>query len=327
MKMLLRAIAVPALLAMVLAPVLAQEGNRPRRSDRNPDQERGAARSVQPAISRQLAELDLTPAQRQQTNTILRELQTKITEIRQSNATPEERRVKARSATAEAEVKISKVLTPEQRQKLRSIAQQGRPGGGMMDPATLAERLQLTPKQREQMGALSTRMTKERQELRASNLQESERAAKLQALRQRFRQDVEKILTPEQRARYSAMGQRAATGGILGIIGNLDALSERLKLTTEQRQRVAQILEKARPEVEKLRQQAANQGADRQALRERTQNLRNRVTGEVRSVLTAAQRAQLEQVLTRATRPGEGTRAPQQRPNRPSRPAASAQSR
>lgn len=304
-----------ALLASTAAVCLAQ-GTAGR--------QRPAARSE--AGDRILAGLEglrLTNEQRTKIEKIRSETNKKAQEIRASSLAPAERREKLAALMRESREKIAAVLTPEQR--ARFLAESGRGEGRIPRFERLAESLSLTPQQRARLKPIVDYYTAQVRRLRERMPAGPEREQRVRAVVQEFRQRTQAVLTVEQRRRFEQMMTRGI--GILGPLGNVDALAARLRLTGEQRRKVAAVVEKARDEAAKLREQARASGLTREQLRPKVQALRERVAGQIRPILTEQQRKQLDDMLTamrqRAAAQGEQRRTEgRARPTRPQRAGA-----
>ncbi len=181
--------------AMTVGLALAQPAGRergqrrgegfapPPGQDQRMDGERmgqGPHRPDQPILGA-LRGLNLTAEQQPQVRQAVQQLQQAL----QDAQTPEARR----DAMGAFRDRLERILTPEQLQQFRRQMGPQRPGQreGVPEPMRrLAEQLNLTPEQREQ----------------------------LQAAHEAFRQRVQQILTPEQREQFrQLMSQRRGPGG------------------------------------------------------------------------------------------------------------------
>ena len=271
-------------------------------------------------IFAELERLGLTSDQRAKIEKIRSETREKAQRIRTSSAAPAERREKLAALMRETREKIAAVLTPEQRQRFQAMA--ARAAGRIPTLEQLAERLSLTEQQKAKVRPIVERYTAEVRRLRQQTPAGPERERKIEALMQEFREKVQAILTPEQRRRFGQMMARGA--GLLGPLGNVDALAARLRLTEEQRTKLSAVVERARDEAAKLREQARASGLTREQLRPKAQALRERVANQIRPLLTEQQRRQFDAMLRAgrqaAGREGQPRRAEgQTRPARPQR--------
>lgn len=284
----------------------------------------GAGRRERPASRPEARErvfaglegLRLTNEQRAKIERIRSETNKKAQEIRASSLAPAERREKLAALMRESREKIAAVLTPEQR--ARFLAESGRVEGRIPRFEQLAERLSLTPQQRARLKPIVDYYAAQVRKLRERMPAGPEREQRLRALVQEFRQRTQAVLTAEQRRRFEQVMARGV--GILGPLGNVDALSARLGLTEEQRRKVAPLVEKARSEAAKLREEARASGLTREQLRPKAQALRERLANQIRPILTEQQRKRLEEMLATA-RQRAGAEAGQRRTEGQARPA------
>jgi Spy/CpxP family protein refolding chaperone len=120
-----------------------------------------------------------------------------------------------------------------------------------------------------------------------------EARADRRARRRQARERIEAVLTPEQREQARALRARHRRAR---LERRLARMSERLDLSERQQQQVRGILRHAAMQRRALREQAPDDPASaRDALR----GLRERTRASVRSVLTAEQQAQLEELRER----------------------------
>ncbi|MGQ9524049.1 MAG: hypothetical protein ACUVTZ_04325 [Armatimonadota bacterium] len=274
--------------------------------------ERPAARlQVQDRLAAELERLNLTREQRAKIEQIRAEARQKVERIRASSLPQTERRQQVAAAMREARERIAAVLTPQQR--ARFLSEEGRGVRRIPTLEQLVQRLSLTEQQKAKLKPIvdeySARMRRLRQETPAGP--ELERRAEATVLE--FRKRVQEILTPEQRQRFEQMTARGAR--LLGPLGNVGTLSQRLQLTAEQRKRVAAVVEKAREEAYKLREQARSAGLTREQVGQRAQDLRNRLAGQIRPLLTKEQRVRFDRMVSEIRRPAGAERSS----NRPER--------
>jgi len=173
------------------------------------DQPTPPAPSSRPAAPRErmqemARELNLTPDQIAKLQTIVREREEKLRQLRQDpSLAPEEKRLKLMTARAEIMAEVKKVLTPEQFEKWRA-----RLGPTAVRAARPLARLQqaindlnLTDEQKEQLKPLyQEQMEKLRDLYQDSSLSMAEKLDKLKAIRSEASPKLMKVLNADQYA-------------------------------------------------------------------------------------------------------------------------------
>jgi hypothetical protein len=119
---------------------------------------------------------------------------------------------------------------------------------------------------------------------------------KMRDLNDKFRTDVNALLTAEQKPKFEEALRRAQNPTLA------DRLAE-LNLTDEQKEKIKPIAEAAQAEVAKLRQ---DQSLDQQARREKTTQIVTDFKAKVRPILTAEQQTKLDGLQIRLGGGGRG---------------------
>jgi len=152
-------------------------------------------------------ELDLTPAQKEKLQTIVRERMEKLRDLRQDNSlSPQEKREKFQAAREEITAEVKKVLTPEQFEKWK--AKQGQPAAaGAERPLAKLEgaikELNLTDEQKEQLKPLyQEQMEKLRDLYQDNSLSMAGKLEKLKALHKEIAPKLKQVLDAEQFAKW-----------------------------------------------------------------------------------------------------------------------------
>lgn len=159
--------------------------------------------------SKMAAELNLTDNQKAQIKAIIGQYQPQFKAIRESNATPDEKRASMKELRTEMKAKINAVLTPEQQAKAKQLWQEhkGMRGKGMQ----AFKALNLTDAQKAQIKSIRDGSRSQIQAIKQNtNLSDADKKAQIQAIRKSTREQVMSVLTPEQRAKLQEM--RAGSG-------------------------------------------------------------------------------------------------------------------
>ena len=173
------------------------------------DQPTPPAPSSRPAARRErmqemARELNLTPDQIAKLQTIVREREEKLRQLRQDpSLSPEEKRLKLMTARAEIMAEVKKVLTPEQFEKWR--ARLGPTTVGAARPLARLQQaindLNLTDEQKEQLKPLyQEQMEKLRDLYQDTSLSMAEKLDKLKAIRSEASPKLMKVLSADQYA-------------------------------------------------------------------------------------------------------------------------------
>jgi protein CpxP len=161
--------------------------------------------------------------------------------------------------------------------------------------AELSEQLNLTDKQK---GAIRPVLEKEIEDIRAlradSTLSKEEKIEKMKVIRQTTQGEMNKILTPEQQKKLTemkeGMQQENRENVELMIQQRMEAMSERLGLTDEQKQKIQPIVE---TEIKGMLAARDNETLSQEQRIEKMKAIRQTSRGEIDKILTPEQKAKL----------------------------------
>lgn len=136
---------------------------------------------------------------------------------------------------------------------------------------------------------------------------------KLVQIQQELRDDLGKVLTPEQREKLRQLGERRADRDPLGLLGErLQENLDKLQLSDEQKEKIGKLREEMGEKVRKLREEARQ---DREQMRQRMPELVQEMRTKLMEILTPDQQKTLRDAMR------EGGERPRERGQRPERPA------
>ena len=163
------------------------------------------------AVEQALAQLDLTPEQRQTIQPIMDDARGKLQAAREQQDTES-----ARTIIRDAVMKASETLTPEQRAKLRELMQNA-PQLNAFDPIRRIENamrtLDLSEQQKTQVKELLDSYRPQFEEIRKQTGDDRQTAAQqARPMIQELRQKLIAILTPEQTEKLRSLIERPGTG-------------------------------------------------------------------------------------------------------------------
>jgi Spy/CpxP family protein refolding chaperone len=203
------------------------------------------------------------------------------------------------NAPAEKQKKVEK--------RHRSEHRTGRSDRAGQRMAELSERLNLTDEQKDAIRPVIEKEIKDIQALRAdSALSKEEKIEKMKAVRQATQEEIKNVLTPEQQGKLTeakAEMKEEAKENIGQIVQlRMAAMSERLELTDEQKQKIQPILENEMKEMSAARDDGT---LSREQKQEKMKTIRQTAREEINKVLTPEQKAKLEERKS----PGQPRRA------------------
>lgn len=208
----LRIMSFITLLVLVLSvSALALPAKKGAGKDANrPDQARAEKKSNQPEQGQALRELGLTDAQTQQIRSIVEKYRASVREVKESNASQEDKKARIATLRSKAEVAIEGVLTPEQREKVKQKRLMNRllnPTNQMNEGTMRAfEQLNLTEDQKARIKTLQDALKVKVQEIRANtSLTDAQKNTQIAELRKQTRENILNILTPEQKQKLQEM--------------------------------------------------------------------------------------------------------------------------
>ena len=212
---------------------------------------------------------------------------------------------------------------------------QPRPGQARDRVGRLAEQLKLTEKQREQwIKVQQEQAEKQRKIFQASDVPIEKRREQFAALRKETQEKQEKILTKEQLAKFRELrggggqarpgqgpgrrpgqgpGEGRPGGGRPGGGFGRNPYAQ-LDLTEEQQQKIQAIQQAQSAEMRKMFEQLRDGGGDREGMRAKFTEMREKFDKQREAILTDAQKKKYQELLQ--NRP---QRRPGQRPSPPRR--------
>lgn len=165
--------------------------------------------------------------------------------------------------------------------------QRGRRGAQTIAPAILA-RLNLTSEQQTKIRAAEDAFRARIQEL--ANATPQERRQGQQEARRTYLSAVQAALTDEQKKKLDELQAQVQEYQRMGL-GQMSAALAGIELSADQKTKLKEIGAKYQPEFQALRAP----GGDRQATMQKQRELNQKVTQEVRAILTEEQLKQLPQ--------------------------------
>jgi Spy/CpxP family protein refolding chaperone len=163
--------------------------------------------------------------------------------------------------------------------------------------AELSEQLNLTDKQKDAISPIIEKEIKEIQALRAdTTLSKEEKIERMKTIRQTAQEEIKKILTAEQQAKLTEakeeMEEEAKENVAQMVQQRMTALSEKLWLTDEQKQKIQPILEN---EIKELSTVRDDETLSREQKQEKWKTIRQTAREEINKVLTPEQKAKFEE--------------------------------
>lgn len=326
--------------ALVAPEILAQQNpNRPQRQPRP-----GQARDQ---VGRLAEQLKLTEKQREQWIKVQQEQAEKQRKIFQASDVPiEKRREQFAALRKETQEKQEKILTKEQLAKFRELRGgggqarpgqgpgrrpgqgpgEGRPGGGRPGGGfgrNPYAQLNLTEEQQQKIQAIqqaqSAEMRKMFEQLRDGGGDREGMRAKFTEMREKFSNQMQAVLTDAQKKKLAEMQEQRGQGGNRpggarpgGGFGR-NPFSQ-LNLTEEQQKKMQAIQEAQTADMRKMLEELRNGGGDREGLRAKFTEMREKFDKQREAILTDAQKKKYQELLQ--NRP---QRRPGQRPSPPRR--------
>lgn len=158
------------------------------------------------------AELNLTPAQEKAFKAIQEEKRSKFKELKKSDLPKEEKRAQMRALKAETRAELAKTLDAQQLAKLdakmekRKAKFEGKRGERGLRLEKLADELELTEPQRNQIKSIMDDARAERELILEANDSDRRQARpELKAHRQEVKGKIRAVLSAEQAAKFDAM--------------------------------------------------------------------------------------------------------------------------
>ncbi len=172
--------------------------------------------------------------------------------------------------------------------------------------AELSEQLNLTDEQKKAIEPVIANEIKEIRALRAdSTLSREEKIEKMKAIRQTAKVEINKVLTPEQQGKWTEekeeMKDENRENVELMIQQRMAAMSERLNLSDEQKQKIQPIVEN---EIKGMLATRDNEALSQEQKVEKMKAIRQTAREEINKVLTPEQKAKSEE----AKAPGQPRR-------------------
>jgi len=164
----------------------------------------------------------------------------------------------------------------------------------------LDQQLNLTPDQEKKIRAIMEKSFKTPPPAAGSSAGASSRRARLNQdrtttdPRSQINAEIKKVLTADQAKKYDSLPQQGPRQGQFGrggmnIDDRVEQMTQRLKLTADQKKKVRAIYEKQGEEMKKMFEQAGQNG-NREAMRETMMKQREKNEKEIEALLTAEQK-------------------------------------
>ncbi len=156
-----------------------------------------------------LEKLDLTKDQKNQLKLVNQDFKQQMESLKNSSTTAQDKKEKREALVKEHEQKVDAILTPEQRIKaaeFRSLSKgkgshkKGKHGEDRFEKVT--KDLDLTADQQSKIKALNETLRSDAQNIEKNNaLTEDQKKEQLRSIRKKHREDLNSLLTTEQRAK------------------------------------------------------------------------------------------------------------------------------
>lgn len=178
----------------------------------------GAKANMRPGNRGQgmMEQLNLTPQQRQKVQALRKQQMQQMQALRTSKLTPEQRRARMQTLRQTHDKQLRAILTPAQNVRLTQLQSQrgGRRGG--MDLNRMKQQLNLTAAQENKIRAILKKAEADQARLRPQGTPPNPaQRTKMRELRQRTMQQIQSVLTAEQRQKVQQMmGARGERGGM-----------------------------------------------------------------------------------------------------------------
>ena len=163
----------------------------------------------------------------------------------------------------------------------------GMAGPGLINTPAVQKELKLTDEQKEKATTFAQEYMGQMRDLR--DLSPEDRMAKVQKMSADGMKDVEKMLKPEQTKRFKEIVFQAR--GLDNL--NDPETAKALKITADQSDKIKNLMEAQRSEMQEARQDA---GDDRQAMMAKMQSIRKETTTKAMALMTADQKAMYKEM-------------------------------
>lgn len=238
-------------------------------------------------LGMQVMAMDLSDAQRMKLSTIADRFEPEYAKLRTEAAGNREAlRGQFEELNARRERELREVLTPDQQRRLSEPERRRNGIPGPVPPEWL-EDLKATPEQRGMIAAAVRAYESEMAQ--TQTLGREERGEALRKAGDAYAASLRQVLTPDQQQRIGELFEEA------GKLGGIGVPVYRLTLSDDQRAELRKIAARHQPEREKLQAAAAQTGNPREALRTQFEALQERITADVRSILTPEQLKRLDE--------------------------------
>lgn len=207
-----------------------------------------------------------------------------------------------RFALAASTIALSLILELSAADSASPRPQDGAPPSAQERLEKMAERLSLTPEQREKIKAI---MEKAGPEIRAimekgrQNVSETDRS-KVRELLKSQTTEIASVLTPEQREKFKETREQRASPP--AIDERLNRMTSSLSLSSEQQAKVKSIMESHAPEFRELMAKGRDKSTD--ADKERFRELMKKQFVEIAAVLTPEQQSKFKELRDDRERAG-----------------------
>ncbi len=203
---------------------------------------------------------------------------------------------------------MNKILTADQQTKLAQAEEHAL--ADVLQQHTnkrvekLSKELNLTEEQKKALAPILENEAKDFQAVRDSNsLTDSQKAEKVKATLQLTRDQLNKILTPDQQAKFAQLKEQTRQESIQQRTSKrIQMFSEDLNLTEEQKKAVAPVFENEAKEIAVI---LSDKSLPREQRAAKTRAVRQATRDQLNKILTPEQRIKFEQAKDKATeRPG-----------------------
>lgn len=171
----------------------------------------------------------------------------------------------------------------------------------------LSEKLNLTDEQKTSIKAILVSEAEDTKAVRQDgSLSDEQKQAKIKEIREKGREKINALLTPEQQKKFAEMKSEAAGRIHDGIQNRLEMLAKELNLTDEQKTSVKSILVAEANDVKAVMQDKSLSKEDRQT---KMASIREKSNQAIDKILTPEQQAKWAELKKeRPHRPGPGPR-------------------
>ncbi len=299
--------------AMLITSLAAAPRHRAKRERQRPQREQVQQRrpDVQKQFRRMCVFLNLDESQQEQAQALFKARRDEMKAVRENVRGGELEREQARQAMQDGfkahRASFESLLTADQLEKLAIWEEQGRPRQDKKQAgkAEFLKQLNLNDSQKEQLAGLrkqhSDNLRGIRDRVKTEDLEREQARELLKAEQDRFRQDLEGVLSAEQMEKMDAQrGKMAGQGrrGRAGPVGHLmNGMRKRLELSDSQKEQLHQLAAPFRQQIRETLGQAREQELGREQVHLLIKPHIDAFIGELAGILDDSQQAQLNEFL------------------------------